>query len=149
MCLNRLYLSSGGASNLTLSVKLEELDALINEVRQLREENIKMFQYMAQHHHTILNMIDAVNNNVIGANIINCIRFSSRLNSADFMAKNLIPTAKTFPNRIDHLKHAIAQTEIEGLYLEFGVFKGETINEIALAKPDKIVYGFDSFEGLP
>ena len=142
-------IGGGAASNLTLSFKLEELDALIKEVRQLREENLKIFQDIALYHKAIFNLICAVHNNVIGADIINCIRFSSRLNSADFMAKNLIPTAKTFPNRIDHLKHAIAQTEIDGLYMEFGVFKGDSINEIALAKPDKIVYGFDSFEGLP
>ncbi|MBR7024663.1 MAG: class I SAM-dependent methyltransferase [Selenomonadaceae bacterium] len=36
-----------------------------------------------------------------------------------------------------------------GIYLEFGVYKGETVNLIAAAVPDKIVYGFDSFEGLP
>ena len=33
--------------------------------------------------------------------------------------------------------------------MEFGVYKGETINIISEAKPDKIIYGFDSFEGLP
>lgn len=36
----------------------------------------------------------------------------------------------------------------EGLYLEFGVFSGLTINHIA-GQVDKPVYGFDSFEGLP
>jgi len=36
----------------------------------------------------------------------------------------------------------------EGLYLEFGVFSGHTINHIA-GQVDKPVYGFDSFEGLP
>ena len=33
--------------------------------------------------------------------------------------------------------------------MEFGVFKGESINMISGIKSDKIVYGFDSFEGLP
>jgi hypothetical protein len=36
----------------------------------------------------------------------------------------------------------------DGLYLEFGVFSGQTINHIA-GQVDKPVYGFDSFEGLP
>jgi hypothetical protein len=36
----------------------------------------------------------------------------------------------------------------EGLYLEFGVFSGHTINHIA-GLVDRTVYGFDSFEGLP
>lgn len=37
----------------------------------------------------------------------------------------------------------------EGLYLEFGVFSGISINQIARLKPEQTVYGFDSFEGLP
>lgn len=36
-----------------------------------------------------------------------------------------------------------------GLYLEFGVAWGETINQIALLAPDQLIYGFDSWEGLP
>jgi hypothetical protein len=36
----------------------------------------------------------------------------------------------------------------DGLYLEFGVFSGQTINHIA-ERVDRPVYGFDSFEGLP
>jgi len=35
-----------------------------------------------------------------------------------------------------------------GLFLEFGVWKGNTINHIASRIADDI-YGFDSFEGLP
>ena len=33
--------------------------------------------------------------------------------------------------------------------MEFGVYEGKTINIISSTVPDKIVYGFDSFEGLP
>lgn len=38
---------------------------------------------------------------------------------------------------------------IEGDILEFGVWKGDTINIIAEFFPDNLIYGFDSFEGLP
>jgi len=37
----------------------------------------------------------------------------------------------------------------EGLFLEFGVFQGGTINFMSSILKDKIFYGFDSFEGLP
>ena len=37
----------------------------------------------------------------------------------------------------------------DGLYLEFGVFEGDSINFIATYNPTKTIYGFDSFEGLP
>lgn len=38
--------------------------------------------------------------------------------------------------------------ELDGLYCEFGVWVGETINHIASRTPHTI-HGFDSFEGLP
>jgi len=37
----------------------------------------------------------------------------------------------------------------EGMWLEFGVFSGGTIKQMAKAHSGKPVYGFDSFEGLP
>lgn len=37
----------------------------------------------------------------------------------------------------------------DGLWLEFGVWRGESINYIAKLAPEKIIYGLDSFEGLP
>eukprot|EP00121_Abeoforma_whisleri_P013701 Awhi_evm1s12646 len=40
--------------------------------------------------------------------------------------------------------------KVEGLWMEFGVWKGTTISLMAKSVPEtKIVYGFDSFEGLP
>ena len=50
----------------------------------------------------------------------------------------------------DVLSVAIKAADLsdEKLILEFGVFKGETINHIA-ASCSQTVYGFDSFEGLP
>ncbi len=45
---------------------------------------------------------------------------------------------------------ALQNVSIEdGLYLEFGVFKGHSIRYLASKLPNKIIYGFDSFEGLP
>jgi hypothetical protein len=37
----------------------------------------------------------------------------------------------------------------DGLYLEFGVYKGDSINHFAELTPDVTWHGFDSFEGLP
>jgi len=50
---------------------------------------------------------------------------------------------------LEHLSSALKQVkDRSGLYLEFGVFSGNTINHIA-GQVDQTVYGFDSFEGLP
>ena len=46
------------------------------------------------------------------------------------------------------LTKALNMANIEGLTLEFEVFKGQSINHIA-GLTNGLVYGFDSFEGLP
>ncbi len=53
-----------------------------------------------------------------------------------------------FPNRWDLLRYALGHARSEGLILEFGVYKGDSIRAIAdwTRRP---VHGFDSFEGLP
>lgn len=37
----------------------------------------------------------------------------------------------------------------KGYFVEFGVWKGKSINYMAKKRPDIIFHGFDSFEGLP
>jgi hypothetical protein len=46
--------------------------------------------------------------------------------------------------------HAVMEcATVEGDILEFGVYKGESLRWFADRFPDRHVYGFDSFEGLP
>lgn len=47
------------------------------------------------------------------------------------------------------LSFASKRVTFDGLFLEFGVRSGGTINHIARRHPKQTVYGFDSFEGLP
>ena len=47
------------------------------------------------------------------------------------------------------LKYGSDQIFIDGMYLEMGSGTGRTINFIAALNSEKIIYGFDSFEGLP
>jgi len=56
---------------------------------------------------------------------------------------------KEFNTYDQNLGYAIQQVKIEGLFLEFGVYNGRTLNQIHDMSGGKIVYGFDSFEGLP
>ena len=49
------------------------------------------------------------------------------------------------------LSHSVSQVDsavADGLWTEFGVYSGKTINYIA-EQTDHVVHGFDSFEGLP
>lgn len=50
--------------------------------------------------------------------------------------------------RLDLLEFALSHVKVDGFFAEFGVFKGETLTFIA-DRIDRVVYGFDSFEGLP
>lgn len=47
------------------------------------------------------------------------------------------------------LLHALEQPLIDGLVLEFGVYSGKSINLISQRLPEREIFGFDSFEGLP
>jgi hypothetical protein len=52
-------------------------------------------------------------------------------------------------NAFDLLNLAAKNVTIDGLILEFGVYSGTTINHMASLFPQKMIYGFDSFKGLP
>lgn len=62
---------------------------------------------------------------------------------------------ETFPHvtvmtyRHETVAYAARRAANPGLFLEFGVDEGTTINQFAKLRPDVRVFGFDSFEGLP
>jgi hypothetical protein len=71
--------------------------------------------------------------------------------TAAFIEQNM-PMTRIFRDKESILSHSVSEAHIQpgDLLLEFGVFSGGTINQIAGAIPSTIkVYGFDSFEGLP
>jgi len=59
-----------------------------------------------------------------------------------------IPTPDGHDKNKKYLTLCAAECVIDGLWMEFGVHRGRTISHIAAAT-DQMVYGFDSFEGLP
>lgn len=56
--------------------------------------------------------------------------------------------AEIFLNRWELLSHGLKSVKISGYFLEFGVWKGQSINFIA-ENIRQYVWGFDSFKGLP
>jgi Macrocin-O-methyltransferase (TylF) len=54
-------------------------------------------------------------------------------------------------DRFEVLRHAAAVAPTTGLVLEFGVAMGTTIRCLSGSAPllDRLIYGFDSFKGLP
>jgi hypothetical protein len=59
--------------------------------------------------------------------------------------------AADFKGRRQLYRFVLSQipAKASGLFLEFGVYKGDSINRMAALRPDDRWYGFDSFEGLP
>jgi hypothetical protein len=56
--------------------------------------------------------------------------------------------AQNLVSRWNLLDYSIKNVSIDGLWMEFGVYKGKSIRKIAEQTKDEI-FGFDSFEGLP
>ena len=66
-----------------------------------------------------------------------------------FVMENM-SKVKAYRTRYDLIEKCLYDYKIiEGMVLEFGVFKGESINFISSLLAERTVYGFDSFEGLP
>jgi predicted O-methyltransferase YrrM len=82
-----------------------------------------------------------------GAALRNELQRRATAAAADFVTQRM-PDALFCANKLDHLTFALKQAP-PGLALEFGVFKGTTINHLARLAPDRRFYGFDSFTGLP
>jgi hypothetical protein len=73
---------------------------------------------------------------------------SAALTSSDYALAKM-RGARRFASNYELLSFALSLAPDEGLFLEFGVFSGKTINHIARQRPQSTIYGFDSFEGLP
>ena len=67
--------------------------------------------------------------------------------AAQFVSANLGHVEGAF-DAFDLINQTMDAVTIDGLYLEFGVFSGSTINHIA-SRVNHTIHGFDSFEGLP
>lgn len=65
-----------------------------------------------------------------------------------WVAGMLAPPVPLYRDRIELLRGAARAAPREGLWLEFGVYRGESVRALAPIAPGT-VYGFDSFQGLP
>ncbi|ERN40343.1 hypothetical protein KR51_00032920 [Rubidibacter lacunae KORDI 51-2] len=77
---------------------------------------------------------------------------SARLESLSLETELFGSSATRCRDRFELLELAVdyARDKLgDGLYAEFGVSKGASINLLAKRIPGKTIFGFDSFEGLP
>jgi hypothetical protein len=75
------------------------------------------------------------------------LRLHAKREAVDYILVNM-QSAVVLADRQDLMRFAMARAPASGLVLEFGVEKGITLRRLA-GLTDRIVHGFDSFEGLP
>ncbi|UCF76140.1 MAG: class I SAM-dependent methyltransferase [Betaproteobacteria bacterium] len=69
------------------------------------------------------------------------------VSSAQYFLQHML-LAENLIDREALIRFAMKQCSVEGLVMEFGVYAGRSLRVIAECTPE-LVYGFDSFEGLP
>jgi hypothetical protein len=74
-------------------------------------------------------------------------RLKAAAESADYMVARMM-NAQNLVQRAELIEFALGKCSVEGLVMEFGVFRGESLRFIA-KRVAQAVHGFDSFEGLP
>jgi hypothetical protein len=74
-------------------------------------------------------------------------RLKAAAESADYMVAHMMK-AQNLVHRADLIAFALNSCTVDGLVMEFGVFRGESLRFIA-KRLKQDVHGFDSFEGLP
>jgi hypothetical protein len=84
---------------------------------------------------------------LLNPNVMGLVRQLALIDSAEFVNQNIYHAA-LFDSREKLWDAALAKVRLRGLYLEFGVWEGYSINYFANLRPDEMVVGFDSFEGL-
>lgn len=77
------------------------------------------------------------------------LTYTAAMETSKYIIDNMGKVPR-FENKYDLLSYVLEGIpETDGLFLEFGVYSGDTINHISFRRKDVKVYGFDSFEGLP
>src|SRR5688500_7101450 len=67
--------------------------------------------------------------------------------SAEYLVERMM-SARNLVQRDALLEHALDRCSVDGLIMEFGVYRGASLRKIA-RRCTVDVHGFDSFEGLP
>ena len=118
------------------------MDNLTIIFRELGDSWNQFFRKLARRY-----LRKAVEIALTGTDLVPAVR--AAITSHDFEMQHLrnVPFCRT---RHELFKACLEQVQAtDGLHLEFGVYKGDSINFLAKLAPDRIFTGFDSFEGLP
>jgi methyltransferase family protein len=83
-----------------------------------------------------------------GGDVLEAAFARAALDSAEYYEEHML-TARAFGSDLDLLSYAVSLAPLSGLIIETGVASGRTINHVASCAPNRNIFGFDSFDGLP
>ena len=119
----------------------------------MRDKNLIMLDNNDEILSTIINEIKKVHYDLLGS--LQHVRVPTILferavkKSADYAEENMQKAIVFTSNyKKEMFNCAISKLKIDGYLAEFGVFEGESINDIAGLVYPKAIFGFDSFKGL-
>ncbi len=93
-------------------------------------------------------LLNQIGRSAYKLSVYQILRERSILESADYIEQH-IDTAMIFDQLAKLWSYSAKSANLnDGLVLEFGVFKGKSINHFARLFSNQEVHGFDSFEGL-
>jgi len=82
-----------------------------------------------------------------GSNLLVDLQLGTKKETLEYIKSNM-PDAPYFEKHPKLVQYVVGEASEPGLYLEFGVGRGNSIRWIG-AQADRPVYGFDSFDGIP
>jgi predicted O-methyltransferase YrrM len=97
----------------------------------------------------IVNAIEQwLGNPKTGYDYVKIGRIMAAMDTANFVRESM-PLAPIYSRKGLLHQAALKESNPDGLFLEFGVASGSSINFLAEQIGDRLIHGFDSFEGLP
>jgi hypothetical protein len=83
----------------------------------------------------------------LNSTVLSELERRTSIECADY-AQSKMEKALLFYTKAALWDHALTKVNVNGIFAEFGVFSGISINHIATKMENNVIYGFDSFEGL-
>ena len=135
----------------------------INRLNQKIEEYEKVIERQEEKEKTLLDILDYTKSIKDETSRITCKQVANNRGNtnvslqmwelagkttAEYVINNL-STSNRYATPEELRRFAINEIRASGLVMEFGVYSGNSINQIADLLTDNRIYGFDSFEGLP
>ena len=121
-----------------------------SKFRKLRDDNRRLFNENKKLIDAITSLQGKIQSSNRDLSITHSLAKMAHKETIDYIKNNIdLSSVSLFNNKLQHLLYCAKKAPTSGMFIECGVFRGSTINCLAENFPEKLIHGFDSFEGLP